>query len=181
MTALDPGSWLDRAAHARRPGRREALVAVARALERFGLWQQVHALFRRVQADHVALRSVWNDAPVMARREVLLHALRLGAIQQIWLIGTGIPDFSPRHGITRQDFDVALLRLQIPAAMDLLSEIFPIAADPATEQDFGEPPGPRVAGSYIREQHDIVEPLRALFGVVREVATAITHEVGAFG
>ncbi|MBC7801250.1 MAG: phosphoenolpyruvate carboxylase, partial [Gemmatimonadaceae bacterium] len=28
---LDPGSWLDRAAHTRRPGRREALVTVARA------------------------------------------------------------------------------------------------------------------------------------------------------
>lgn len=56
-----------------------------------------------------------------------------------------------------------------------------VLTDAATEQDYSEPPGPRVAGSYVREQHDIVEPLRALFDIVREVATAITHEVGAFG
>ena len=53
---LDPGSWLDRAAHTRRPGRREALVAVARALERLDLWAAAQSMFRRIQADHLALR-----------------------------------------------------------------------------------------------------------------------------
>ncbi|HYZ64835.1 MAG TPA: phosphoenolpyruvate carboxylase [Acetobacteraceae bacterium] len=181
VATIDPGSWLDRAANSRRQGRRESLAAVARALERLGLWREVQALFRRVQADHLALRSGWPDAPRMQAREVLLHALRLAVIQRIWLIATAIPDFSPRHGVTRLGLEAALLRLEIPAALDLVTEIFPVAADPEAEQDYGEPHGPRVTGSYLREQTSVVEPIRALFGIVREIATAISHEVGAFG
>ncbi len=178
---LDPGSWLDRAAHTTRPGRREALVAVARALERLDLWAPVQAMFRRVQADHLALRAVWADAPRMKPREVLLHALRLALIQRIWLLAIEIPEFSPRHGVTPHGLEAALLRLEVPAALGLLAEIFPAGADPIAEQDYGEPPAPRAAGSYVREQTEIIEPMHALFAVVREIGTAITHEVGSFG
>src|SRR5579875_3536649 len=50
VATLDPGMWLDRAAHARRPGRREALIAIARALERLDLWAEAQAMFRSIQA-----------------------------------------------------------------------------------------------------------------------------------
>ncbi len=181
VATLDPGSWLDRAAHTRRPGRREALVSVARALERLDLWAPVQAMFRRVQADHLALRAAWPDAPGMKPREMLLHALRLALIQRIWLLGTEIPDFSPRHGVTRHGLEAALLRLEVPAALGLLAEIFPAGADQALELDYGEPPAPRTAGSYKRERAEIIEPARALFDLVREIATAISHEVGSHG
>ncbi|MBV9116320.1 MAG: phosphoenolpyruvate carboxylase, partial [Acetobacteraceae bacterium] len=178
---LDPGSWLDRAAYTRRPGRREALVAVARALERLDLWAQVQAMFRRAQADHLALRAVWPDAPRMQPREVLLHALRLALVQRIWLLATEIPEFSPRHGLTRHGLEAALLRLEVPAALGWLAEIFPVGADSVAAQDYGEPPAPRAAGSYTREQAEIIAPIRELFSIVREIGTAITHEVGSFG
>jgi phosphoenolpyruvate carboxylase len=35
--------------------------------------------------------------------------------------------------------------------------------------------------SYAREHSEIFAPMRAHFDLVREIATAITHEVGAFG
>ena len=178
---LDPGTWLDRAAHTQRPGRRGALMAVARALERLDLWAPVQAMFRRVQADHLALRAAWPDAPRMQAREVLLHALRLAIIQRIWLLATEIPDFSPRHGVTKAVLEAALLRLEVPAALKLLGEIFPAGSDAIGEQDYGEPPAPRIVGSYVREQTAIIGPIRALFDLVREIATAVSHEVGAFG
>ncbi len=178
---LDPGTWLDRAGHTRRPGRRGALMAVARALERLDLWAPAQAMFRRVQADHLALLAAWPDAPRMKPREVLLHALRLAVIQRIWLLATEIPDFSPRHGVTRQGLEAALLRLEVPAALGLLAEIFPAGGDIAAEHDYGEPPSPRVAGSYLREQSKIMAPMQELFDIVREIAVAITHEVGSFG
>ena len=181
VATLDPGSWLDRAAHTHRPGRREALVAVAQALERLDLWAPVQAMFRRVQADHLALRAAWPDAPRMQAREVLVHALRLAVIQRIWLLAVGIPDFSPRHGVTRHGLEAALLRLEVPAALGLLAEIFPAGAEAAPEQDYGEPRAPRATGSYTRERAEIMEPIGALFAIVREAATAIVHEVGAFG
>ena len=102
IATLDPGTWLDRAAHTdKMPGRREALVAVARALERLDIWAAAQSMFRRIQADHLALRVAWPDAPRMASREMLLHALRLALIHRIWLLSTEISDFSPRHGVTR--------------------------------------------------------------------------------
>jgi phosphoenolpyruvate carboxylase len=181
IDTLDPGTWLDRAAHTRRPGRREALAGVARALERLDIWAQAQSMFRRIQADHLALRVAWPDAPQMKTREVLLHALRLALIQRIWLLATGIPDFAPRHGLTRHDLDAVILRLDIEPALQLLAEIFPNTPDPAAEADFAEPAAPRSIAAYAREHDEIFAPMSRWFALVREIATAITHEVGAFG
>jgi len=178
---LDPGTWLDRAARTQRPGRRAALVAVARSLERLDLWADVQAMFRRVQADHLALRAAWPEPPCMKPREVLLHALRLALIQRIWLLATNIPEFSARHGVTRQDLEAAVLRLEVPAVLQRLAEIFPANAAAISEQDYGEPAAPLAVSSYLREQTEMIAPMRALFDIVREIATGITHEVGAFG
>ena len=181
IVTLDPGSWLDRAAQTRRPGRREALVSVARALERLNIWADAQSMFRRISADHLALRVAWPDAPRMATREVLLHALRLALIQRIWILASEISDFSPRYGVTRPMLEAAILRLDIEASLRLLAEIFPAAPDAGAELDFGESPSPRGTAAYIREHQEIFDPMRRLFGMVREIATAITHEVGAFG
>jgi phosphoenolpyruvate carboxylase len=181
IATLDPGTWLDRAAHAETTGRRESLVAVARALERLNIWAEAQSMFRRIQADHVTLRVAWPDAPRMAAREQLLHALRLALIHRIWLLSTGISDFSPRHGVTRAVLEGAILRLDIEPALQVLAEIFPTAPDPGAELDYGEPAPLRTAGAYIREHEEIFAPMRRLFAMVREIAAAITHEVGAFG
>jgi len=181
VASLDPGSWLDRAADTERPGRREALVGVARGLERLGLWASVQAMFRRIQADLLSLRAVWPDLPAMAPREVVLHALRLALIHRIWLLATTIPDFSPRHGVTRMAVEARMLQLDIPATQAILAEVFPALPDPAADRDYFEPHGPRATDAYIREHRKIFEPIGRLFNQIREIATAITHEVGAFG
>ncbi len=181
VATLDPGMWLDRAAHARLPGRSQALVSVARALERLDLWAQAQAMFRRIQADHVSLRAVWPDAPRLADRELLLHALRLALVHRIWLLASAIPDFSPRHGITRAALDQRILRLDIPAALAFLAQVFPSAPDPAADGDYAEPRAPRAAAAYAREHAEIFSPMARLFALVREISTAVSHEVGALG
>ena len=181
VVSLDPGMWLDRAAHARLPGRRGALVAIARALERLAMAAPVAATFRRVQADHVALRAAWPGAPQMGPRLLLLHALRLALIHRIWLLAVAVPDFSPRHGVTRQAIEQRLLRLDVPGALAVLREIFPAARDPAVDRDYGEVAAPREAAAYAREHAEIFSPMEILFGLVRELGVAVTHEVGAFG
>ncbi len=182
VDTLDPGMWLDRAGHAHRmPGRRQGLVSVARALDRLGLWAPAQKMFRRIQADHVALRTAWPDAPRMADREVLLHALRLALIHRLWLLAVAIPDFSPRHGVTRAALETRILRLDIPAALAILSEVFPAAPDPAAERDYAEPRGPQMEAAYAREHAEILQPMGRLFALMREISAAISHEVGAFG
>jgi phosphoenolpyruvate carboxylase len=181
VTTLDPGSWLDRAQHTRRPGRRATLVSVARALERLDISAAVQAMFRRIHADHLALRAAWPEAPFMATREILLHALRLALIHRIWLLATVIPDFSPRHGITRNALEEAILRLDIAPSLALLAEIFPAAPDAAADLDYAEPAAPAGSADYAEVHRDILAPMGRLFALVREIGTAITHEVGAFG
>ncbi len=73
------------------------------------------------------------------------------------------------------------LRLDIDASLNMLSEIFPSATDPAADADYAEPAPARRNAAYTREHEEIFAPIRRLFGMVREIATAITHEVGAFG
>ena len=181
IATLDPGSWLDRAEHHPNAVPREALVGVARSLERLNIWAPAQSMFRRVHADHLALREAWPDAPRMATREVLLHALRLALIHRIWLLSTGIADFSPRHGVTRAVLEQAILRLEIEPVLDVLAQIFPAAPDQSIDYDYAEPAAPRGTTAYVREHEEIFAPMRSLFGLVREIATIITHEAGAFG
>jgi phosphoenolpyruvate carboxylase len=181
VATLDPNAWLDRAAHTRRAGRRDALVAVARALERLDISASVQAMFRRIQADHLALRAAWPEAPRMAAREILLHALRLALIHRIWILSAEIPDFSPRHGVTRSALEDAILRLDIPASLAILGEIFPAAPDASADFDYAEPTALAGSADYAHEHQEIFSPIGQLFDLVREIGTAITHEVGAFG
>ncbi len=117
----------------------------------------------------------------MAVREVLLHALRLALIHHIWLLATGISDFSPRHELTRQTLEAAILRLEIEPSLEALAQIIPVAPDHSAAYDYAEPAGPRSTTAYAREHVAIFTPMRALHSLVREIATAMTHEVGAFG
>jgi phosphoenolpyruvate carboxylase len=181
IAMIDPGSWLDRAGHARRPGRARALGEIARALEQIDLWAPAQAMFRRIQADHVRLREAWPGAPTMATAEMLLHALRIALIGRIWLLSTAIPDFSPRHGVTREALTARILRLDVPAALVILGEVFPSSPDPAADRDYAEPRGPRAGVSYEREHAAIFVPLAGWFSLLREIGTAVTHHVGAFG
>ena len=62
-----------------------------------------------------------------------------------------------------------ILRLDVPASLKLLEDVFPQRPDPTVGLDFGEPSGPREAGTYEALHRD------------REVSGAIQHEVGSFG
>lgn len=181
VDTLDPGSWLDRAGFTTRPGRREALMAVADALEKLGLSADVRRMFRRLQADALNLRACWPELPRMPDRLVLLHALRLALIQRIWLLAVEVPEFSPRHGATRASLIGRILQLDVEPVLAILTEVFPAAPDPASGLDFGEAAPPRTGTSYAREHQVIFEPMRRLFALTRECSAGITHEVGAFG
>ncbi len=181
VDTLDPGPWLDRAGATARPGRREELVAVAGALEKLDLSSAVRRMFRRLQADHLALRAAWPELPRMADRLVLLHALRLALIHRIWLLAVRLPEFSPRHGATREALIRGILQLDVERALSLLSEVFPANPDPATGLDFHEPAPAREGTSYAREHAELFAPMGELFALARECSAAITHEVGAFG
>jgi phosphoenolpyruvate carboxylase len=181
VSMIDPASWLDRAAHATRPGRAGHLAEVAAALETLGLWAPVQVTVRHAQADQVRLRMAWPDLPHMADREALLHAMRLAIIGRLWLFSTEVPDFSPRFGATPEGVRVRLLRLDVPAALKLLGEIFPRVVAAGASRDYGEPGAATAVASYAAEHERLFEPMQRLFAMTREITAALAHEVGAFG
>jgi phosphoenolpyruvate carboxylase len=178
---LDPGPWLDRAGFTQRPRRREELLAVAAAVERLDLDAPVRRLFRRLQADHLTLRAAWPELPTMPDRLVLLHAVRLALIHRIWLLAVDMPEFSPRHGVTREMLVRRILQLDVEPVLRLLEDIFPATPGPVVGLDFYEPAPSREGMSYAAEHAQIFTPMARLFALVRECGAAITHEVGAFG
>jgi phosphoenolpyruvate carboxylase len=181
VSTLDPGMWLDRALHATDGDQRSALLAVASTLDRLGASAALQAMFRRALADDLALRAAWADRAGMSNRETLLHALRLALIHRVWLHATHIPEFAPRPSVTAHGLHSAIIGLDLPAVLPLLAEIFPEQADQSVAIDFAEPAGPRATGPYVREHAEIFTPMSRLFHCIREISTAVTHEVGAFG
>ncbi len=185
VASLDPGTWLDRAARTRRSGRAAELAAVARALEKLELGDPARSVFRRLLADDAALRAAWPEegddgGPRMTDRLFAVHALRLCLIHRVWLLAVRVPDFSPRHGVSREELLRRLLRLDVQGAAALLDEVFPAGPAPDAGLDFAEPPSPRRAG-YGREQAELVAPLRGLFDAIREASAVVSLECGAFG
>ena len=183
VSTLDPGMWLDRAAHARSPGNVATLAAVATALEEQGLGDSVRRTFRRLLADDTALRAAWpaeGAPPRMSDRLFAVHAVRLLLIHRIWMRAVNIPEFSPRHGVTRDGLLRRLLRLDVEEAATLLDQVFPAHEPPSAALDYGEPPAPR-HGGYGREHAELMEPLRELFAMVREASAVVSLECGAHG
>ena len=156
-------------------------MAVAAALERLDLSAAVRRMFRRLQADHLALRAAWPELPRMPDRLVLLHALRLALIHRIWLLAVALPEFSPRHGATREALVRGILQLDVERALALLAEVFPARPDPSSGLDFHEPAPGRTGNSYAAEHERLFKPMGQLFALARECSAAIVHEVGAFG
>ncbi|MDB5416100.1 MAG: hypothetical protein JWR10_4435 [Rubritepida sp.] len=178
---LDPGTWLDRAAATSRPGRQEMLLAVAAPLDVLNLQAPLRRLYQRLQTDHLALRAAWPELPVMPERLVLLHALRLALIHRLWLLAVAVPEFSPRHGATRETVIGRILALDVEPAVTLLEQVFPAAPDPVAGLNFHEPSAPDGPASYAREHAEIFGPMRKIFALVRGCSAAVSEEVGAFG
>lgn len=178
---LDPGFWLDRAALEKDSNTQESYIALSQGLKRLNVWSSTQAMFHQLQKDHIALLSVWEKAPNMEIEEILLHALRLVLIEEIWMLSTKIPYFSPRHDFTREALDTAVLSLEIPTALDLLLKVFPQAPDHVLDLYFYETKGPRHEGAYAMDDREIFQPIRKNFNLLREISIALIHKSHAFG
>ena len=117
----------------------------------------------------------------MPDRLVLLHALRLALIHRIWLLAVELPDFSPRHGATRETMVPACCNWMWSRCWRRWRRSSPPPPGAVVGLDFHEPRA-GAGGAELRPEHAaIFRPMGRLFGLVRGCGAAITHEVGAFG
>jgi phosphoenolpyruvate carboxylase len=196
LESFDPGMWLARSGHTRNPVRRQELRLIALQVEITDIHARLERVRRRLQGDYLLLREALAEAQAIDnpsgaapdeedRREIaLLHALRLSMIHRLYFLASHIPAFTPHEGVTREDLQQGILRLEVEPAVAMLKDIFP-RSDSANVAalDFAEPASYArdTALTYEREHVLIFEPLDAYFTMVRQISAAITHRIGAIG
>ena len=134
---------------------------------------------------HLRLAAVMTleDTPRRARL-LLLHGIRAAVLQRIARIAADIPPFNPQHGLTRAVVQEQLMRLDIPAAVKSLTDLFPLAeSEPLRGASWGEPATYRadVAHGHAVEHETLFAPLLDLHRLTLDITSAINHEIGACG
>ena len=83
--------------------------------------------------------------------------------------------------MTRQALEARILRLDINGAIAFLAEVLLASPNSDAERDYAEPAAPCKNTACAREHTEIFAPMQRLFGLIREIGTAIPREFGAFG
>ena len=178
---VNPSLWLDRRAGA--PLEESALLSKLTDLaERVGLTAGLSRTLRRLRAEPAFPLPLEDDA--RRDRLRLLHALRITLIQRIALIAARLPPFTPYQGITLEDVQVQLVRLDVKGAVATLKDRFPAHRESTRAWgDYGEHPtyDPGEGRGYAHEHATLFDPLLRLHALLQQTTTALDHEIGACG
>ena len=188
---LDPGLWLARAALAKDVGRADSYRRIAEMLEEWAIHDGQRQIYRRLFADFTRLKAGLEPVDPPGTRIgdqaksalILLHAIRIALIQEIYMLATRIPEFSSRHEIANRRIFQRVLQLDIPNAVAQLRRIFPATPEAALDTDFG-PPATYVSDdtqTYQRENDLIFTPMLKLYDLIPRISIAIIHYIGAIG
>ena len=198
VDTFDPGLWLLRAARTQKRSRGEDMRRVSEYLEELGLHEKLVKIFRVIQTDYLDIRG-WrltkddtggipgSRGRVLDKESrdnlLLLHALRIALIQEIFVLSTRVPEFSMQTGTTRERIIDAVLGLRVLPAVEALERIFPRVGGVRLSEDFGEAATYRSDETlgYDQEHDQIFVPLARLYETMRRVSSGISHIIGALG
>jgi phosphoenolpyruvate carboxylase len=181
---LDPGLWLARRADAVGPPARafEALAALAATA---GLHEPLERVVRTLQAEHLRLADTMSTVEDGRRaRLLLLHGVRAGVLQEIARLAGEIPSFPLNRGLSLEQIQERLVRMDVPGAVETLFEVFPLhQPEGLSDADWGEPADdrPETGQGHAAEHETLFKPLLALHALALAITSAITHEIGACG
>jgi len=178
---VNPSLWLDRRSGAS-DGELLLLARLTQLSERAGVTGGLSRTLRRLRAEPVFPLPI-EDSPRRDRLR-LLHALRIALIQHVALLAARLPPFTPFAGVTLEDVQVQLLRLDIKGAVETLKQRFPAQRENARAAgDFGETAtyDPGEGEGYAVEHATLFDPLLRVHGLILQTTTALDHEIGACG
>jgi phosphoenolpyruvate carboxylase len=194
---FDPGEWLRLAQFEKDPVREECFRMVSGFVERIGLHDRLARVSRTLIRDYIDLARAFRehrrltrdagDEPIVVDLETRnnlnsMHAMRIALIQLLMLDAVQVPDFSDRHNTTHDEVILALMRLEVEPALELLTEVFPVTDEPR-RLDYGEPATYRdgQSQSYAQEHETIFRPIADRFETVRRISSGVLHHIGAIG
>lgn len=113
-----------------------------------------------------------------------LHAMRQALIMQGLFLTASLPGFSQRHDLSRKSLLEMAFALRYEELADLLERVFPAEDSDAAllkgvkEESDDWTDRPR---GYPEIHADIIDPLRRLHQMIREIGVGISHAYGAYG
>ncbi|MGE0739904.1 MAG: phosphoenolpyruvate carboxylase [Hyphomonadaceae bacterium] len=185
---FSPSFWTIRAARTEDDGHADIALRIAERLDQRALDVDIERLANLLSSDRRRFDAVCRDmfpasgdAPFDADLYVL-HAVRMVLIVQGLTLAASIPQFSPRHDLTREALIDLALDVRFIEVADAIAEIFPIvSAAPHEFAKLEEAGGAGVQAGYPEIAREITAPLRLLDVAIKETTVGIAHFYGAFG
>lgn len=191
INLFDPDYWMSLAKLETDPARKRRMGRVVALLGDAETFEELRRIFRVLKHDMVALddglRAAGGEQAKISAAERdeldLLHGIRLGIIQEFFLMVVRVPRFSSQTSMTVSMVMQELLRLNVLPTMQVLHDAFPTDGKPIESSAFGDDASYRrdEAMGYGEVHQQIFGPMEELYGLMRRVSTAVTHIVGAFG
>lgn len=154
---------------------------------------QFRRLASMLRVDNIKLRQLLAHVPdeaitapaAEATRRTLgvLHAVRLGLMQHMFLRAVDIPAFSARNDISRDDVIEMILSLRVDEALAQLHRAFPVSAPDASDYAMAEPsdwPDGDPA-AYAGIQRRFIAPIADAARLIPLTSIAIANHFGAHG
>ena len=193
VSLYDPAIWLRRASIETDPKRAEQIQTLANMLRHSRRHEKVNRVYRIFLNDTLYLDK--GLAAVNAHAKLpdfvhecdedllLLHAVRIALIQEIFLLVARIPKFSDSQEASSVDLIHELLNLDVEHALGILRKAFPVSGVSAKAKEFGETANYRTDDEhgYEQEHRELFDPLQELYDLARRVSSAVAHISGAIG
>ena len=193
VSLFDSAIWLRRATIEKDEKRAEQMQTLANILRHSNRHEKVNRIYRIFLNDTLYLDHGLKAVDARSRLPaivdecypdlLLLHAVRIALIHEIFLLVARVPKFSDRYETSSNDVINELLNLDVEHALTVLRKAFPVSGVSAGAKEFGEEATYRtdVEHGYEKEHREIFQPLEDYFDLVRRISSAVAHMSGAVG
>jgi len=193
VSLFDPAIWLRRATIEEDAERAEQMQTLADMLRHTKRHEKVNRVYRIFLNDTLyldrGLKAVGADPMLPELVDdcypdlLLLHAVRIALIHEMFLIVARLPKYSDRHDTSSDDLINEMLNLDVEHALSVLRRAFPVSGAPTDAKSFGEESTYRTDAEhgYEKEHRDLFDPLEQLYDLTRRISTAVAHMSGAVG
>jgi phosphoenolpyruvate carboxylase len=189
---FDPGYWVSRAYVGNEAEHVTSFRKLAQILMSDNRHESVMRLVHHLRQDAIDLHRILDrlsidsgKMPDDSRLQLdLLHAIRIAIIEHIYLLGARIPEFASRHDVTQEQVMSMVLSLEIPMALSVLKEVFPMEPLEEVDVSFDEEStyfatGENVGYTVLHET--LIDPMEQAYEMLRQISVGISHHFLAHG
>ena len=193
VSLYDPAIWLRRASIEPDAERAEQIQTLANMLRHSRRHEKVNRVYRIFLNDTLyldrglAMVNAKDLLPDMVNEcdedLLLLHAMRIALIHEIFLLVSRLPKFSDLNDTSSGDLINELLNLDVEHALGILRKAFPVSGVSAGAKEFGEEAtySTDAEHGYEQEHRELFQPLEDYYDLTRRISSAVAHMSGAVG